>query len=68
MKLEYEDGRIDSRQKQENINYQLISGNLENIEKTIIKRVLQEERGNKAAAARRLGISRITLWRKLNNK
>ena len=68
MKLEYEDGRIDSRQKQENINYQLISGNLENIEKTIIKRVLQEERGNKAAAARRLGISRTTLWRKLNNK
>ncbi len=68
MKLEYEDGRIDSRQKQENINYQLISGNLENIEKTIIKRVLQEERGNKAAAARRLGISRTTLWRKMNNK
>ena len=67
MKLQYGGGIIDNYQKQDNINYPL-SGNLEDIEKTIIKRVMQEERGNKAAVVRRLGISRTTLWRKLNNK
>jgi len=67
MKLQYGDGTIDNYQKQDNIYYPL-SGNLEDIEKTIIKRVIQEERGNKAAVIRRLGISRTTLWRKLNNK
>jgi len=67
MKLQYGGGIIDNYQKQGNINYPL-SGNLEDIEKTIIKRVMQEEKGNKAAAARRLGISRTTLWRKMNNK
>ena len=67
MKLQYGGGIIDNYQKQGNINYPL-SGNLENIEKNIIKRVIQEESGNKAAAARRLGISRTTLWRKMNNK
>jgi len=67
MKLQYGGGIIDNYQKQDNINYPL-SGNLENIEKTIITRVMQEERGNKAATVRRLGISRTTLWRKLNNK
>ena len=67
MKLQCRGGIIDNYQKQYNINYPL-SGNLEDIEKTIIKRVIQEERGNKAAVVRRLGISRTTLWRKLNNK
>jgi transcriptional regulator with PAS, ATPase and Fis domain len=67
MKLQYEGGIIDNYQKQDNLNYTL-SGNLEDIEKTIIKRVIQEEKGNKAAVVRRLGISRTTLWRKLNNK
>jgi len=67
MKLQYGGGVIDNYQKQDNINYPL-SGNLENIEKTIIEEVIKEEKGNKAAAARRLGISRTTLWRKLNNK
>jgi len=43
-------------------------GNLEGIERSIIKRVVQEEKGNKAAAAKRLGIGRTTLWRKLNIK
>jgi len=45
-----------------------LMGNLEEIERKIIKRVIQEEKGNKAAAAKRLGIGRTTLWRKLNNK
>jgi len=67
MKLQYGGGVIDNYQKQDNINYPL-SGNLENIEKNIIKEIINEEKGNKAAAARRLGISRTTLWRKLNNK
>jgi len=67
MKLQYGGGVIDNYQKQDNINYPL-SGNLEDIEKNIIKEVINEEKGNKAAAARRLGISRTTLWRKMNNK
>jgi PAS domain S-box-containing protein len=67
MKLQYVGGVIDNYQKQDNINYPL-SGNLENIEKNIIKEIINEEKGNKAAAARRLGISRTTLWRKMNNK
>jgi len=66
MKLQYKGGILNNYQKKDNINYSLNS-NLEDIEKTIIKRVIQEERGNKAAAARRLGISRATLWRRLNN-
>jgi transcriptional regulator with PAS, ATPase and Fis domain len=65
--LQYGGGVIDNYQKQDNINYPL-SGNLENIEKNIIKEIINEEKGNKAAAARRLGISRTTLWRKMNNK
>jgi transcriptional regulator with PAS, ATPase and Fis domain len=67
MKLQYGGGMIDNYQKQDNINYPL-SGNLENIEKNIIKEIINEEKGNKAATARRLGISRTTLWRKMNNK
>jgi len=67
MKLQYRGGSIDNYQKQGNINYPL-SGNLENIEKNIIKEIINEEKGNKVAAARRLGISRTTLWRKMNNK
>ncbi len=43
-----------------------LMGNLEGIERNIIKRVIQEEKGNKAATAKRLGIGRTTLWRKLN--
>lgn len=35
-------------------------------EKEIILQALQESGGNKAAAARKLGMSRTTLWKKLN--
>lgn len=37
------------------------------VEKQVIKQVLEETGGNKTEAARRLGISRTTLWRKLQS-
>lgn len=40
---------------------------LEEINKDIIQLVLQEEKGNKTKTAKRLGISRSTLWRILSN-
>ena len=43
-----------------------LSGTLEEIERRIISRVLKEENMNQSAAAKRLGIGRSTLWRKLN--
>ncbi|PPA69364.1 sigma-54-dependent Fis family transcriptional regulator [Jeotgalibacillus proteolyticus] len=42
-------------------------GTLKEIEKRIIDQVLQEENGNQSRAAKRLGINRSTLWRKLND-
>ncbi|WP_198430827.1 helix-turn-helix domain-containing protein, partial [Rhodococcus rhodochrous] len=43
-----------------------ISGKtLEEIEREVIWRVLQEEGQNQSEAAKRLGINRSTLWRKL---
>ncbi|AEP00937.1 sigma-54-dependent Fis family transcriptional regulator [Heyndrickxia coagulans] len=42
-----------------------LSGTLEDIEKRIIKKVLEEEELNQSKAAKRLGINRSTLWRKL---
>jgi len=41
---------------------------LEEIEKQIIRKVIEEEKGNRKAAADRLGISRTTIWRKLNEE
>ena len=43
-----------------------LNSKLKKIESTEIKRILKEVDGNKTAAARILGISRSTLWRKLN--
>ena len=43
-----------------------LSGNLEEITKEIILQVLKETNSNQSAAAKRLGISRTTLWRYLN--
>lgn len=40
---------------------------LDELNKEIIRRVLEEEGGNQSATARRLGIGRTTLWRLLNN-
>jgi len=44
-----------------------LNENLENIEKFIIKKMIEKEKGNKTLVARKLGIGRSTLWRKLNN-
>lgn len=42
-----------------------ISGTLEEIERQVITKVLEEEGLNQSKAAKRLGINRSTLWRKL---
>ncbi|MDR9856372.1 PrpR N-terminal domain-containing protein [Paenibacillus sp. VCA1] len=45
----------------------LLSGTLDQIEKKIIEKVLEEEGFNQTKAAKRLQINRSTLWRKLKN-
>ena len=45
-----------------------LEGTLDQINQQIIHRVLEEEAGNQSRTARRLGISRTTLWRLLNNQ
>ncbi|MDG5472488.1 PrpR N-terminal domain-containing protein [Jeotgalibacillus sp. ET6] len=45
-----------------------LSGTLKEIEKRVIDQVLNEENGNQSKAAKRLGINRSTLWRKLNDE
>ena len=45
-----------------------LEGTLDQINQQIIHRVLEEEDGNQSRTARRLGISRTTLWRLLNNQ
>lgn len=40
-----------------------VSGTLGQIEERIIRHVLEQENGNRSSAAKRLGISRSTLWR-----
>ena len=43
-----------------------LTGTLEEIEAEIISTVLAEEHMNQSACAKRLGISRTTLWRKIS--
>lgn len=45
-----------------------LEGTLDQINQQIIHMVLEEEDGNQSRTARRLGISRTTLWRLLNNQ
>lgn len=45
-----------------------VDESLEDIEKYIIQRMIKKEKGNKTLVAKRLGIGRSTLWRKLNSK
>ncbi|TCP23762.1 transcriptional regulator with PAS, ATPase and Fis domain [Scopulibacillus darangshiensis] len=42
-----------------------LTGTLEEIERKVISRVMEEEGMNQSKAAKRLGINRSTLWRKL---
>lgn len=42
-----------------------LTGNLEDIERIIIKKMIKNEKGNKRAVAKKLGIGRTTLWRKM---
>lgn len=44
-----------------------LSGTMDEINREIIRRVLEEEDGNQSRTASRLGISRTTLWRFLNH-
>ena len=45
-----------------------LNQSLKSIEKEIAKKVLEEEGGNQSATAKRLQISRTTLWRMLNEQ
>jgi PAS domain S-box-containing protein len=45
-----------------------VDESLEDIEKYIIQCMIEKEKGNKTLVAKRLGIGRSTLWRKLNSK
>ncbi|MED4227142.1 PrpR N-terminal domain-containing protein [Neobacillus cucumis] len=47
------------------ISSDFLTGTLEDIEKKIIEKVLEEEEYNQTKAAKRLNINRSTLWRKL---
>jgi len=47
------------------ISSDFLMGTLEDIEKRIIEKVLEEEEYNQTKAAKRLNINRSTLWRKL---
>ncbi|HLQ98334.1 MAG TPA: PrpR N-terminal domain-containing protein [Candidatus Dormibacteraeota bacterium] len=42
-------------------------GNLKDIEKQVIQKVMEREKGNQSNTAKILGINRSTLWRKLND-
>ncbi|MFD2706265.1 sigma-54-dependent Fis family transcriptional regulator [Salibacterium lacus] len=62
--LEVEDIRQALPQKWEYSNIQ-VSGTLSEIETRVIKQVLEQEHHNHSRTAKRLGINRTTLWRKL---
>ncbi len=47
------------------LDERVLDKRISTVEKHVIYNVLQECKGNRAEAARRLGISRTTLWRKL---
>lgn len=60
--------RISQGEPQSNTPEQMSPNNwITTIEKQVIKQILEETGGNKTEAARRLGMSRTTLWRKLQS-
>ena len=52
-------------ESQSHFSYNFDNKTLKDIEKDVINAVLKEEHGSKSIAAKRLGISRSTLWRML---
>lgn len=55
-------------QTQSRLTYALsLNGTLDEITDRIIMKVLQEEDMNQTKAAKRLGISRATLWRRIGH-
>lgn len=66
--LQREQASITVQAKMENTREPLnLNRTLDEIEREIVYRVLQEEGGNQSRAAKRLDISRTTLWRMLNH-
>src|SRR5690606_16093924 len=53
---------------QKEVNKFTLTGTLDEITANIIQQVLEEESMNQSKAAKRLGISRSTLWRKLKEQ
>jgi len=53
-----------TNRSENNLHIPLI-GNLEDIERAVIKKIIENEKGNKTAVAKKLGIGRTTLWRKM---
>jgi len=60
--LQQSDRQVNTKEAYARID---ISGTLDEIEKQVIDQVLEEEGYNQSKAARRLGVNRSTLWRKL---
>jgi transcriptional regulator with PAS, ATPase and Fis domain len=60
--LKQSDAQVGMEEKYARID---LSGTLDDIEKQVIDQVLKEEDYNQSKAAKRLGINRSTLWRKL---
>ncbi len=57
---------VKTKNNEENTVKISLNKSLEEIEKEIIKMVVEKEKGNKTAAAKKLKIGRTTLWRKIN--
>ena len=55
----------ETREEQEGLS---LNGTLEEIELRIIRRVLEQEKGNLSRTAQRLNVGRSTLWRKLRTE
>ena len=67
-----ENQKINDTEKTNNFKYTDIlnvpfDSKLEDIERFIIQKLIKKEKGNKTLVAKKLGIGRTTLWRKLNN-